>query len=292
MRELPTPTLDFSPSVIPLLAIHPLNGERRSLHPSISSANDSDLGPLEAVWARNAEEVMAAQRLRHDVFAVELGAQLPFAIDGYDIDPLDEFCEHLTVRRQGSTQVLGTYRVLTPAQATRAGHTYTDQEFDLRDLDIDRSQALELGRCCVHAEYRNGPVMLLLWGALVEFMARNNLTLMLGCASIHLGDRSKEQSAQFAGHIWHGLTKEQVLPPPHPAKPLIPMPIPVPMSNALTASDTLVSPPALITAYLRLGAKVLGPPAWDSSFNTADLPMLMRVCDLPNRFKRMYDAAR
>ena len=42
--------------------------------------------------------------------------------------------------------------------------------------------------------------------------------------------------------------------------------------------------------YLRMGAKVLGPPAWDPDFNTADLPMLMRVSDLPRRYRRQFVA--
>jgi hypothetical protein len=47
-------------------------------------------------------------------------------------------------------------------------------------------------------------------------------------------------------------------------------------------------PPALIKGYLRLGAKVLGTPAWDPDFNTADLPMLMRLQDFPSRYRRHF----
>ena len=47
-----------------------------------------------------------------------------------------------------------------------------------------------------------------------------------------------------------------------------------------------VEPPALVKGYLRLGAKVLGPPAWDPDFNTADLPMMMRLGDMPARYRR------
>ena len=47
-------------------------------------------------------------------------------------------------------------------------------------------------------------------------------------------------------------------------------------------------PPALIRRYLRLGAKVLGPPAWDPDFNTADLPLLMRLDELAPRFRRDF----
>jgi putative hemolysin len=49
-----------------------------------------------------------------------------------------------------------------------------------------------------------------------------------------------------------------------------------------------VEAPALIKGYLRLGAKVLGAPAWDPDFNTADLPMLMRIADLPGRYRKHF----
>jgi putative hemolysin len=40
-----------------------------------------------------------------------------------------------------------------------------------------------------------------------------------------------------------------------------------------------------------LGAKLLGPPAWDPDFNTADLPMMMRTQDLPARYRRHFLAS-
>ena len=49
-----------------------------------------------------------------------------------------------------------------------------------------------------------------------------------------------------------------------------------------------VDPPALIKGYLRLGARVLGAPAWDPDFNTADLPMLMRLADLHPRYRKHF----
>ena len=49
-----------------------------------------------------------------------------------------------------------------------------------------------------------------------------------------------------------------------------------------------VEAPALIKGYLRCGAKVLGAPAWDPDFNTADLPMLLRLADLPARYRKHF----
>ena len=33
------------------------------------------------------------------------------------------------------------------------------------------------------------------------------------------------------------------------------------------------------------------PPAWDPDFNSADLPMMMRIADLPARYRRHFTAA-
>ena len=39
---------------------------------------------------------------------------------------------------------------------------------------------------------------------------------------------------------------------------------------------------------LRMGAMVLGPPAWDPDFNSADLPMMLRLADVPPRYRRHF----
>ncbi len=135
-------------------------------------------------WARHHDEVREAQRLRFDVFASEMGARLISPEPGHDIDLFDDYCEHLLVRDARSHQVIGTYRVLTPAQARRVGCTYSDTEFDLTRLRGLRDRMVELGRSCVHPEHRQGGVILALWGALADFMVRNRLDTMMGCASI------------------------------------------------------------------------------------------------------------
>jgi putative hemolysin len=202
-------------------------------------------------------------------------------VAGHDIDLFDDYCEHLLVRDGASGAVIGTYRVLTPAQAKRVGGTYTDTEFDLTRLRFMRERMVELGRSCVHAEHRHGGVILALWGALFEFMARNQLDTMIGCASIpmlHNGIVSGDAAAS----MWKQLSKTNLASIEFHALPRLPLPI------EELDSDLPVEPPALIRGYLRLGAKILGAPAWDPDFNTADLPMLMQVKDLPNRYRKHF----
>jgi len=97
-------------------------------------------------WASHTDELREAQRLRFEVFAGELGARLATPLAGHDVDHFDSYCEHLLVRDAATRQVIGTYRVLTPAQARRAGGTYSDQEIDLTSLAPLRARMVERRR--------------------------------------------------------------------------------------------------------------------------------------------------
>jgi putative hemolysin len=200
---------------------------------------------------------------------------------GHDIDMFDPFCEHLLIRAEGvdgeQGPVIGTYRVLTPESAQRVGGLYSETEFDLTRLRPLRSKMVELGRSCVHPAYRSGGAILALWGALAEFMVRNNLDTMIGCASISMRD-----GGHVAASLWNQLRKTHLAPIEWQVRPRLPLPV-----DELQG-DLEVEAPALIKGYLRCGAKVLGPPAWDPDFNTADLPMLMRIGDLPARYRKHF----
>ena len=247
MKELPSPTLPLSPS------------PRGTLHPSAQAEPTVAAAPgIRVSWARHQDEVRQAQRLRYRVFAEEMGAQLSGPLPGHDIDLFDDYCEHLLVRDSASDAVIGTYRVLTPAQAARVGR-------------------------CVHPEHRHGGVILALWGALTQFMVRNQLDVMIGCASVPMQHQGLP-GGHAAASIWRQLRATHLAPLDCHVLPRLPLPV-----HQLD-QDLSVEPPALIKGYLRLGAKVLGPPAWDPDFNTADLPMMMRTQDLPMRYRRHFAA--
>ncbi len=236
---------------------------------------------IKVFWAHHLDEVRAAQRLRYDIFAGEMGARLSTTLPGHDIDLFDNFCEHLLVCDEITGQVIGTYRVLTPVQAQRVGSTYSDTEFDLTRLRSLRERMVELGRSCVHKDYRHGGVIMALWGALGAFMVRNQLDTMIGCASIPMLHNGVV-SGDLAASIWRKVAATHLAPIEYHVRPRLPLPI-----EQLDASLD-VEPPALIKGYLRLGSKVLGPPAWDPDFNSADLPMLMRLEDLPARYRKHF----
>ena len=279
MKELPSPTFPISGITWPKGLLRapvpqkPPRGEDAT--PATEPAG------IVVSWARHSDDVRQAQRLRFNVFAGEMGARLDTVSPGHDVDLFDNYCEHLLVRDAATRDVVGTYRVLTPAQAKRVGSTYSDTEFDLVRLRGLRDRMVELGRSCVHPDYRHGGVIMALWGALAEFMVRNDLDTMIGCASIpmlHNGIVSGDAAAS----IWRKVSEKHLAPIEFQVRPRLPLPVD-------RLDGTLdVEPPALIKGYLRLGAKVLGAPAWDPDFNTADLPMMMRINDLPARYRKHF----
>ena len=276
MKELPNPTFALSPVAMPRGSLHQ-SGHAVSPAP----VQRAPVGKISVSWARHQDEVRQAQRLRYQVFALEMGATLSKTLPGHDVDLFDDYCEHLLVRDADSQEVIGTYRVLTPTQARRVGSTYSDTEFDLTRLRALRERMVELGRSCVHADHRHGGVILALWGALAEFMSRNQLDTMIGCASIPM-QHNGVSNGHAAASIWRQVRETHLAPIEYRVTPRLALPVE-------KLDDTLdVEPPALIKGYLRLGAKVLGAPAWDPDFNTADLPMMMRIQDLPARYRKHF----
>ncbi|MDT8999792.1 GNAT family N-acyltransferase [Paucibacter sp. APW11] len=279
MRDLPLPTLPFS-------ELRPPKAERRSLPPSGTTLDMAGAARvrLDVAWARTEEEVRQAQRLRYQIFAEEMGARLSVpegAPAGHDVDGFDAFCEHLLVRTVDVNgqpgEVIGTYRVLTPTAAERAGGLYSETEFDLSGLSSLRSRMVELGRSCVHPDHRSGGAIMALWGALAEFMTRNQLDTMIGCASVSMAD-----GGHYAASLWKQLAETHLASEEWRVEPRLALPV-----DELR-QDLEVEAPPLIKGYLRCGARILGRPAWDPDFNTADLPMMMRIADLPARYRRHF----
>jgi len=281
MIELSAPAPGLSPVALPTRSLHP--GFDTRLVPTGTPSPQPNTGHgITVGWALHLDEVREAQRLRYAVFAREMGATLPNTLPGHDVDLFDDFCEHLLVRDIASCEVIGTYRVLTPAQARRVGSTYSDTEFDLTRLRHMRDRMLELGRSCVHRDHRQGGVIMALWGALGEFMVRNNLDTTIGCASIPMNAPGVVGAGHAAASIWRQVRQKHLASIEFHVRPRLPLPIE-------QLDDSLdVEPPALIKGYLRLGSKVLGPPAWDPQFNAADLPLMMRLADLPTRYRKHF----
>lgn len=232
---------------------------------------------FQIIWASTPGEIKEAQRLRYKVFAEEMGANLPRNADGLDVDEFDIYCDHLLIRDQDSLKVVGTYRVLPPHKAQEIGRLYSDSEFDLSRIDHLRPKLVELGRSCVHQDYRSGAVIMALWSGLAQYMQKHGYEIMLGCASIPMAD-----GGHFAASLYNSLGNDQMAPTEFHAFPRLPLPLDK-LNGGLD-----VQPPPLIKGYLKLGAKICSAPAWDPDFNTADLLTMLRLSEINPRYAKHF----
>ena len=227
--------------------------------------------------ARSEDEIREAQRLRYRVFAEELGAHLQCRTPGHDIDHYDAFCEHLIVRESHADRIVGTYRILSPAAARSVGSYYSESEFYINRLQNLRSRMVEVGRSCIHPDYRSGAVITLLWAGLAEYMVTNNYEYLMGCASVGMGD-----GGHNAANLFAQLDPAHMAPAEYRSFPQHGLPF-----ERLANGQPALIPP-LIKGYLRVGAWVCGEPAWDPDFNTADLLMLLPMSRMNPRYMRHF----
>lgn len=233
---------------------------------------------LVVALATTADEVRAAQRLRYRVFVEEMGARLACAVPGIESDRFDPYCQHLIVRDLRDERVVGCYRILTDTQAHLAGGFYSQTEFDLASILALPGRFMEVGRTCVHPAYRNGATIALLWSGLARYMLMNGFDYLMGCASIPLVGGTEGAAAVYAR-----LAERHLSAPDRRAVPRHPLPR-LQLADAAPHAEV----PALIQAYLRVGAQICGEPAWDPAFNVADLFLLLRADDISARYARHF----
>jgi putative hemolysin len=219
--------------------------------------------------ATEGEQVRAAQRLRHRVFAGELGATLHTDVPGLDIDEFDVHCDHLVITEDISGEVVGTYRMLPPGRTDRL---YSDGEFDLGALAPLRDALVETGRSCVHPDHRTGAVINLMWTGIARYMHLSGRNWVAGCASVPVAD---------ATAVWNQVQARHLAPPRLRVTPRNPWPIrPEPERRATM--------PPLLKGYLRLGAWICGAPAHDPDFGVADLFVLLSLDRVDPRYLRHF----
>lgn len=243
---------------------------------AVRETPDSGRPQLSVSFARSREEVRDAQRLRHRVFIEEMGARSGAQLKNVERDRFDPFCEHLIVRDRVRGEVIGTYRVLTPERAARLGTFISGIEFDLAPLERLRDGLAELGRACIHPDYRSGAAIMLLWSGIASFIRAQGIRHLFGCASIGMEDGGANALAVYAA-----ITPRYLAPVEYRVTPRTPLA----RAGGVCARARI---PALLKGYLRLGAWVCGEPAWDPEFNTADLLVLLSLERLEARYARHF----
>ena len=236
--------------------------------------------------ATQASVVTECQRLRYQVFALEMGASLENVAEQIDSDIYDPFCRHLTVSDTATNSIVACTRVLSGEDAPQAGGFYTQSEFGLGRLNNLPGRKLEVGRTCVHLDHRNGGAIFCLWLGLAKFMLSRNYEYLFGCASVDMSDGGHQAHAIYQNSLERGLVNLDL-----GVSPRVPLPrFDQPAGKAtikLSESVRAILPP-LLKAYLKLGAEICGTPCWDSRFNVADMLVLVNRANIAPRYVRRF----
>ena len=232
-------------------------------------------------FARGEDEVREAQRLRFEVFNLELDEGLASSFEsGLDVDAYDAFCTHLLVDDEESGELVGTYRMQSADVAL--DRLYCAQEFDLRGLPPEvLAQGGELGRACIRRGHRNGQVLFALWRGLATFATWNGLRYLFGCSSLTSQDEATGWRA-YAQLRADGKLTPGIHVAPRPAY----------RCAGATLGDAQRGErfelPRLFRTYLRYGARVCSPPAIDRAFQTIDFLILLDLEGLEPRMRRLF----
>lgn len=233
----------------------------------IESFKDKKKVSLSLKIAENQYEIEKALSLRFDVFNKELGKGLHESYSTCkDRDDYDLFCDHLLViDKFNNDKVVGTYRILKSNVAKRTIGFYSENEFDLFNLYQNQDDYAEVGRSCIHHDYRDGSVINLLWQGLAHYMNEFNLKFYFGCASIH------STSHHIINQVYNYLLLKNAF-TEHYIPPLTNYHEEIKILEKDLINQKFIPP--LIKGYLRLGAKFSSYPAIDLEFGTTDFFVL------------------
>lgn len=238
--------------------------------------------------AETEQELTAAQALRYDVFVRELGgggAMVDHAA-GLERDRFDPYFDHMLLRDNNRDQVVGVYRLLRNDQAARIGQFYSEDEYDLGVLKRSGKRLLELGRSCLHPDYRGGSAMFHLWSGLADYVARHRIEVLFGVASFHGTDPQALAQPLTLLHRRHLAPEDlRVRSKMFENMDLL-------TEDQLDRKRAMVETPALIKAYLRLGGYVGEGAFVDHAFNTTDVCLILDTARMNPRQRRIYTGER
>ena len=235
---------------------------------------------LQACLATSELDVLACQRLRYEIFAEEMGADLGGLARAarLDEDPLDAHCLHLMVRDVAIGKLVACTRILLDRDVAKAGGFYSQTEFELGNVLQLGGRFMEIGRTCVHPDYRLGAAINCLWTGIAQQIETHQIDYLIGCASIPLNDGGVAAEAIMQRLRDKHLLPEELRVTPHRVLP-----------PTTVQGDSLgVIVPPLLKAYLRLGAYIGGEPCWDPDFGVADVFILLDTQLLPARYRKHF----
>lgn len=238
--------------------------------------------------AADADDIRAGQRLRYEVFVEELGGGGPMVDHAARLerDAFDTIYDHLLLfdRAAPGAPAVGAYRLMRSDMLAPGARYYSEAEYDIDVLKRSGRRLLELGRSCVHPDYRGGAALMALWRGLLAYVERHGIEVMFGVASFHGTDRAAlaaPLSLLHARHLAPERLRVRARPEHFQRMDLMP-------PDQIDRVEAMRAVPALIKSYLRLGGYVGEGAFVDHDFNTTDVCIVVDIAEVPERMRAIY----
>ena len=238
-------------------------------------------------FAETPDEILAAQKLRYKVFNCEQNRGLDSARDSeFDKDEFDDGAAHLIVFDKASGVPIGTYRAIgQPGNDPQK--MYSAREYEVNGIEPYLPRIIEVGRSCVDKDYRNGAVVAFLWSGMAAITLRSGCRYLCGCVSL------EDAQPAVAWAVYENLREKGLYFPGIDFKPRPQFSFPRPAENEIAAvrndrARLRLAMPPLLKGYITIGAKLLGEPAFDYEFGSIDLPVMVDMWRLPERYHKHF----
>lgn len=244
------------------------------------------VGNIYLKLAKNKQEIELAQKLRHFVFFEEPKGETEIS-GKIDSDEFDEFCEHLLVvdgTEADNEKVVGTYRLLRKTADKDVQKFYTETEFDISKLKNSGLNLLELGRSCIHPEYRDGKVIQLLWNGIGIFIAHHDIKYLFGCGSFPGANAKNHEVGLSYLHHFHSVA-DDIAPS---VKPELAAKYNIIPKEKLDKKEGLRSLPTLLKGYIRTGCKIGKGAFIDNFCDTTDVCIVLDTTNLAKRYSEHF----
>jgi putative hemolysin len=239
--------------------------------------------------AETPEELIESFRLRDEVFNQEFRG---IEYTGLDFDKYDYYFDHLIIVHKELKKIIGTYRLNCSSDSK---NSYTATEFDLKPLFFKMGPFLELGRACIHKDFRKGSVISLLWRGITEYMKLSNASILFGCSSIKVNN-ARDTALIYRHLIEIGLVSKEFN--CKPTKKFTMQDLDTwnfYFRNGLNLNQKIEAEemiPSLLRSYLKLGSLIAGEPAFDEDFDCIDLLTILKREDLADSLAKRFQVAR
>jgi putative hemolysin len=237
--------------------------------------------------ASSKEEIQQALRLRYEVFKLEMGSDLSTKdISELETDIYDKFCDHLIVIDKTINKVVGTYRFILGSRVDKKIGFYSERFFDIRNIKklASGDEVLELGRSCIHKDYRSRPVINLLWSGIAKYVKDHNVKYLFGSVRFLTQDPTEiSKIFKFIKERYYSGPKFRVY--PKPENKFKGLRENVEIKNP---QEIIRNLPPLVKGYLRAGVVVCGEPALNLDLGSVVIFILLDPQKMPSAYKQHY----